>query len=49
MIMALDIVHTQMDLYHGNLRTSNFLATTYEYLFLTDFANYKPNYILEDT
>jgi hypothetical protein len=38
-----------MNLYHGNIRTSNFLVTNYEYLVLTDFANYKPTYILEDT
>ena len=46
MVMALEVVHTHMNLFHGNVRTSNFLVTTYEYLFLTDFANYKPTYIL---
>jgi phosphoinositide-3-kinase, regulatory subunit 4 len=49
MITAVDTVHSHMNLYHGNIRTSNFLVTNYEYLVLTDFANYKPTYILEDT
>ena len=49
MIMAIDVLHSQVNIYHGNVRTSNFLSTTYEYLILTDIANYKPTYILEDT
>ena len=49
MIMALEVVHNHLKIYHGNVRTSNFLVTSYDYLMLTDFANYKPTYILEDT
>lgn len=37
------------NLYHGNIRASNFLLTNYQYLIITDFASYKPNYILQDT
>ncbi len=47
--MAVDIVHNSLKVYHGSIRTSNFLITSYDYLLLTDFANYKPTYILEDT
>ena len=49
MIMAVEVVHSHLKIYHGNVRTSNFLLTSYDYLILTDFANYKPPYILEDT
>lgn len=46
MIMAVDMVHNHLKLFHGNVRMSNFLITTYDYIILTDFANYKPTYIL---
>jgi hypothetical protein len=49
MIFAVYTLHEVFNVYHGNLRTSNFLLTTYHYLILTDFASYKPNYILQDT
>jgi phosphoinositide-3-kinase regulatory subunit 4 len=49
MIVAVHTVHEKFNLYHGNIRTSNFLLTNYSYLMLADFANYKPNYILQDT
>jgi phosphoinositide-3-kinase regulatory subunit 4 len=49
MILAIETVHNHLKIFHGNIRTSNFLLTSYDYLMLTDFANYKPTYILEDT
>lgn len=49
MIKAVYTVHKNFNLYHGNIRTSNFICTTYGYLILTDFAFYKPLYMLEDT
>jgi hypothetical protein len=42
-------IHDVFNIYHGNVRASNFLLTTYHYLILTDFASYKPTYILQDT
>lgn len=49
MLLGVWTVHEKFNLYHGNIRTSNFLLTNYQYLLLTDFATYKPNYILQDT
>jgi len=49
MIKAVYTVHKNFNFYHGNIRTSNFICTTYGYLILTDFAFYKPLYMLEDT
>lgn len=49
MILSLYTVHKDFNLYHGNLRTSNFLITTYDYVILTDFGCFKPLYMSEDT
>lgn len=49
MIFSTFTVHEHFNIYHGNIRTSNFLITSYQYLLLTDFAPHKPNYILQDT
>lgn len=38
-------MHEVFNVYHGNLRTSNFLISNHYYLYLTDFATYKPTYI----
>jgi hypothetical protein len=42
MIKAVSFVHKHFNFYHGHIRTSNFIVTTYGYLILTDFAFYKP-------
>lgn len=49
MIRTLRALHNRFNLYHGHIRTSNFLITSYGYLMLTDFAFYKPLYMFEDT
>lgn len=49
MLFTVYTIHETFNIYHGNIRTSNFLVSSYQYLFLTDFATYKPNYILQDT
>ena len=49
MILAVYTVHKDFNFYHGNIRTSNYLLTNYELLILTDFALYKPIYILEES
>lgn len=49
MVFSVFTIHEHFNIYHGNIRTSNFLATNYHYLLLTDFAAYKPTYILQDT
>ncbi len=48
MIFSVYTIHDHFNIYHGNIRTSNFLITTYHYLLLTDFASHKPTYILQD-
>lgn len=49
MIFATFTIHETFNIYHGSIKTSNFLITNNQYLLLTDFASYKPNYILQDT
>jgi hypothetical protein len=49
MIFSVYTIHDHFNIYHGNIRTSNFLITNYHYLLLADFAAYKPTYILQDT
>lgn len=49
MIKAVYTVHKNFNFYHGHIRTSNFIITTYNYLMLTDFAFYKPLYMIEDS
>jgi hypothetical protein len=49
MVFSLYTIHEVFNIYHGNIRTSNFLLNNYQYLYLTDFASYKPTYILLDT
>jgi hypothetical protein len=49
MIFAVYTIHEHFNIYHGNIRNSNFLLTNYHYLLLSDFAAYKPTYILQDT
>ncbi len=33
---------------HGDLKSENILATSYNWIFITDFAPFKPTYILDD-
>ena len=49
MVFSLFTCHDIFNIYHGNIRTSNFLINRYHYLYLTDFASYKPMYILQNT
>ncbi|KAK6460734.1 hypothetical protein DFJ63DRAFT_299564 [Scheffersomyces coipomensis] len=38
-----------LNIYHGDIKLENFLVTSWNWLMLTDFADYsKPTYILED-
>jgi hypothetical protein len=46
MVKAVRTVHDVLHFYHGNISASNFVLTTYGYLMLTDFAFYKPLYML---
>lgn len=46
MIKAVYTIHRHFNFYHGHIRTSNFIVTTYGYLMLTDFAFFKPLYML---
>ena len=49
MIQIVALVHKNFNFYHGHIRSSNFVVTSYGYLMLTDFAFYKPLYMFEDT
>ena len=49
MIFAMFTCHDIFNIYHGNIRSSNFLINRYQYLYLTDFASYKPVYIMQNT
>lgn len=49
MVFSVYTIHEVFNIYHGNIRTSNFLINNYMYLYLTDFASYKPSYIPQDT
>lgn len=49
MIQNINLLHRKFNFYHGHIRTSNFVSTSYGYLMLTDFAFYKPLYMYEDT
>jgi phosphoinositide-3-kinase, regulatory subunit 4 len=49
MVFSVYTIHEVFNIYHGNIRTSNFLLNNYMYLYLTDFASYKPTYIMQDT
>lgn len=49
MIKSVYTVHRNFNFYHGHIRTSNFIVTTYGYLMLTDFAFYKPLFMVEDS
>lgn len=49
MIKAVHTLHKNFNFYHGHIRTSNFVITTYGYLMLTDFSFYKPLYMIEDS
>ena len=46
-IIGLYSLHNE-GLYHGDLKTSNILLTTNNHVFLSDFAVYKPYFILDD-
>jgi serine/threonine protein kinase len=48
MIICVYGLHSEANLYHGHIRTSNFLLQTNDHVVLTDFASYKPLYMLED-
>ena len=48
MIICVYALHVEGNLYHGNIRTSNFLLQSNNHLVLTDIATYKPLYLLED-
>lgn len=47
-IISLYGLHIECNLYHGHLRTSNLLLQTNDHVVMTDFACYKPTYMLED-
>lgn len=49
MIQAVVILHRKFNFYHGHIRSSNFISTSYGYLMLTDFGFYKPLYMFEDS
>ena len=48
MILCVYGLHVEANLYHGNIRTSNFLLQNNNHLVLTDLASYKPLYLLEN-
>lgn len=48
-IRSVKTLHRKFNLFHGHIRTSNFVVTTSGYVMLTDFAFYKPLYMFEDT
>lgn len=48
MIVCVYALHCEANLYHGHLRTSNFLLQSNDHVVLTDFATYKPLYMLEN-
>lgn len=49
MLKVIDLIHANLGLHHGDLKLENFLVTSWNWLMLTDFANYiKPTFITED-
>lgn len=48
MIVCVYGLHVDGNLYHGNIRTSNFLLQNNNHVVLTDIASYKPLYLLEN-
>lgn len=42
-------LHSKLNIHHGDLKLENFLITSWNWVMLTDFANYtKPTYLPED-
>lgn len=48
MIVCVYGLHVEGNLYHGNIRTSNFLLQNNNHLVLADIASYKPLYLFEN-
>lgn len=49
MLKILDNIHNTVHIHHGDLKSENFLVTSWNWLMLTDFACYtKPTFIPED-
>ena len=46
MLHAVNVLHGR-NLYHGHIRSSNFLLTSCDFLILSDLACYKPVYLNE--
>lgn len=34
-----------LELFHGDLKTENIMVTSWNWIYVTDFANYKPTYL----
>ena len=47
MVICVYGLHVEANLYHGNIRTSNFLLQSNNHMVLADFALYKPLYLVE--
>lgn len=49
MLKILDNIHNTVHIHHGDLKSENFLVTSWNWLMITDFASYtKPTFIPED-
>ncbi|ODV69597.1 ARM repeat-containing protein [Hyphopichia burtonii NRRL Y-1933] len=49
MLKILELLHSTLNINHGDLKSENFLVTSWNWLMLTDFAGYtKPTFIPED-
>lgn len=46
-LKALEQLHS-CNYCHGDIKSENLVVTSWNWLFLTDFASYKPTYITED-
>lgn len=47
MLLALDECH-KVGVYHGDIKSENILVTSWNWLYLTDFASFKPIRLPED-
>ena len=48
-VFSIFTCHEIFNIYHGNIKTSNFLVNRFMYMYLADFASYKPVYLLQNT
>lgn len=46
-IVSIRIYARWIQVYHGDIKTENVLVTSWNWVYLVDFASYKPTYLPE--